>query len=400
MGPQYTVRLDEEFGRPLEEIHSPTRRSALRISRDFQDCSLQALSSYYQRPERPEEDTTAQPLAGLDFTVPPKRIVNLPLFFSLDSDYGYIYRDTGQRGHRLGLSPSISYPLWPIPYVELEPSIKYLVTYQWLEEFQGHKGKQTKDTYELGLRLSTILERIFDIRKGNLTSIKHKFQPTASYTLRPYQDEEDYDPWFEPVDTLGRLNSISLSLENYLDARREDERGRPTYSQSASFILTQDYDLDEATDEKAPGEEREPFGPLSGSLILTPFPDLDLRATAEWDHYQEHVSSGSVSLDLAVKRSGNRRDNYAIDYVHERHSTRNLNYEVNINLLGGFSVGALGKRDLILEYDIENSYWIDYQSQCWGVRLLYEDLEEDKGIMVFFRLLGIGQAGGFRVYGE
>lgn len=400
LGPQYRVRLDEEFGRALEEIHSPTRRSALRISRDFHDYSLQALSSYYQRTERSEEDTTSQPLAGLDFTVLPKRIVNLPVFFSLDSEYGYIYRDTGQKGHRLGLSPSISYPLWPIPYVELEPSIKYLVTYQWLEEFEGHKGKQTKDTYELGIRASTILERIFDIGKGNLTSIKHKFQPAVSYTLRPHQDEEDYDPWFEPVDTLGRLNSISLSLENYLDARREDARGRVTYSQSARFILTQGYDLDEATEDKALGEEREPFDPLSGSLVLTPYPDLDLRATAEWDHYQEHVSSGSLGLDLAVKRSGNRRDTYAIDYVYERHATRNLNYELSINLLGGFSVGALRKRDLILKYDIENSYWIDYQSQCWGVRLLYEDPEEDRRIMVFFRLLGIGQAGGLRVYGE
>ncbi|MFB0520687.1 MAG: LPS-assembly protein LptD [Desulfatiglandales bacterium] len=395
LGFEHRARLDEESGRPLEEIHSPTRRSALRISRDFDDWSLQALSSYYQRPERPEEDTTAQPLAGLDLTVLPKRILNLPVFFSLDSDYGYIYRDTGQRGQRLALSPSISYSLWPIPYVELEPSIKYFVTYQWLEEFEGHKGKQIKDAYELGLRVSTILERIFDIRKGNIKSIKHKFQPGISYTLRPYPDEEEYRPWFEPVDTLGRLNSISLSLDNYLDARREDERGRLTYSQIANFSLIQDYDLDEATKEKAPGEKREPFGPLRGNLTLTPYPGLDLRATANWDHYKHHMSSGGVALDLTVQRSGNRQDSYIIDYVYSRDTTRNLNYELKINLLYGFAIGASRKRDLIIKHDIENSYWIDYQSQCWGLRLLYEDIDEDKRTMVFFRLLGVGQAGDF-----
>ena len=400
LGLESRARLDKESGRPLEEIHSPTRRSALRISRDFQDYSLQALSSYYQRPERPEEDTTAQPLAGLGFTILPKRIVNLPIFFSLGSDYGYIYRDTGQKGHRLTISPSINYPLWPIPYLELEPSLRYFVTYEWLDEYQGHKGKQTEDAYELGLRASTILERIFNIRKGKITSIKHKFQPAVSYTLRPHQDEEDYNPWFEEVDTFGRLNSISLSLDNYLDVRREDERGRPTYSQSAMFSLIQDYDLDEATKEEVPGEERQPFRPLRGSLTVTPHPGLDLRATAIWDHYQQYVSSSSVALDLTVERSANRQDRYVIDLVYSRHTTKNLNYQLNIHLLYGLSVGASSRRDLIVKHAIENSYWIDYQSQCWGLRLLYEDLDEDRRIMFFLRLLGIGQVGSFGAAAE
>lgn len=397
------AELDKESGRPLDEIHSPTRRSALRISRDFQDYSLQALSSYYQRPERPEDDTTPQPLGGLDLTMLPKRIFGLPIFFSLDSDYGHIYRDTGQRGRRLALSPSVSYPLWPIPYLELEPSIKYFVTYQWLEEYEGHKGKQEKDAYELGITASTILDRIFDIERGGIKSIKHKFQPTLSYKLRPYGKKDDYRPWFEEVDTYSRLNSVSLSLDNYFDARREDEKGKPSYSQSANFILTQGYDIDEATEEKAPGEKKEPFDPLNASLSLTPYPALSLTASATWDHYKEYISSGSVGLDLTVKRSGGRQDSYSIDYVYDRDSTRtpeyqkNLNYELIINLLYGFSVGAQAKRDLIIKHDIENSYWIDYQSQCWGFRLIYEDLDEDTRTMFFFRLLGIGKVGSLEV---
>jgi len=308
LGIEYRVRLDEESGRPLEEIHSPTRRSALLISRRFQDYSIQAGSSFYQRPDDPEEDTTAQPLVGLDLTVLPKKVFNLPFFFSLDSDYDYIYRDTGQKGQRLALSPSISYPIWPTAYLEFEPSIKYLVTYQWLEEYQGHKGKQTTDTYELGLRLSTTLERIFDIKEGNIKRIKHKFQPSLSYTFRPYQDEDEYIPWFEPVNALSRLNSISLSLDNYFNARREDEKGRPTYSQSANFSLTQAYDLDEVRKDKEPGEKRKPFDPLAASVSLTPYPSLDLEATAYWDHYEHYISYWRGSLDLTVNRSGSRQD--------------------------------------------------------------------------------------------
>lgn len=400
LGFESRAELDKESGRPLDEIHSPTRRSALRISRDFQDYSLQALSGFYQRPEHPEGDTTAQPLGDLDLAILPKRMFFLPIFFSLDSDYGFIYRDTGQRGRRLALSPSVSYPLWPIPYLELEPSIKYFVAYQWLEEYEGHKGKQEKDAYELGLRVSTILDRIFYLKEGNIKSIKHKFQPTLSYTLRPYQKKDDYRPWFEEVDTYGRLNSVSLSLDNYFDARRQDEKGRSTYSQGANFILTQGYDIDEATEENAPGEKREPFSPLNASLSLTPYPALNLTASTTWNHYKEYISSGIVGLDLTVKRSGGRQDSYSIDYVYARDSTRNLNYELTMNLLYGFSVGAQARRDLNIKHDIENSYWIDYQSQCWGLRLIYEDLDEDKRAMVFFRLLGIGKVATFEVEEE
>ncbi len=397
LGPAYRVRLDEEFGRPLEEIQSPTRRSSLLITRHLQHASLQASSSYYQDPERPKEDTTPQPLGDLGLGLLPERIYDLPFFFSLESDYGYIYRDVGRKGQRLALSPLLTSPMWLVPYVELEPSVRYFVTYQWLDEYQGIKGQHTRDTYELGLRLSSIIERVFDLKQGKVRRLKHKFQPTLSYSYRPYEQEREISPWFEPVDTLDRQNLISLSLDNYLDARREDERGRPTYLQIARFNLTQGVDLDEVRKEKAPGERRKPFNPLEVEASLTPYPALDLSVSAQWDHYERHMSSSSVSLDLVVERRAARRDRYTVDYEYITDTSENLSFEVEVNLLYGFSIGARGKRDLLIKYDIENSYWVDYQSQCWGIRLLYEDLEEDQRTMLIFRLLGVGDVGDFEV---
>ena len=395
LGPEYRVRLDEEFGRPLDEIQSPARRSAMLITRRFQDASVQATSSFYQDPLRPDEDTTAQPLAGLELTMLPKGIFTLPLFFSLESDYGYIYRESGEKGQRLALAPALSYPIWSIPYVAIEPSVKYFLTYQWVDEYQDRQDKQSQDTYEAGLQLYTITERIFDIEYRNIRRLKHKLQPTLSYTFRPYQEQEADAQWFEPIDTLTRRNVIALSLDNFLDVRKEDERGRPSYSQGAQFGLTQGYDLDEARKEIVPGEKRKPYTPLEAKLSLTPLPALDLSAGGTWDHYDHHLSSGNVSLDLSVERGDQRQDRYSIDFEYARDSAKSLNYDVAINLFYGISVGATGKKDLEVDYDIENSYWIEYQSQCWGVRLLYEDLEEDKRTLLMFRLLGIGEVGGF-----
>jgi LPS-assembly protein len=400
VGIEYRAELDEESGRPLEEVQSPTRRSALRMSRDFQDFSVQALSSYYQRPERPEPDDTPQPLAGVDLALLPKKVPGLPVFFSMESDYASIYRETGFRGERLALAPLISYPLWPIPYLEIVPSVKYLMTTQWIEEPQGERTEQTKDAYELGLGLSTILERIFDVQMGAVKRVKHKLQPTLSYTLRPYPDQGKLSPWFEPVDTLDRLNSIALSLENYLDVRREDKKGNPSYAQSANLTLTQSYDLDEVREDKPSGEQRRPYGPLIAGLSLTPYPALDLSASAYYDHYERHLTSGSLGLDLAVDRSGGRKDSYSIDYVYSRDSIKQINYELAINLLYRISVGAERRRDLLENHDIEDTYWIEYQSQCWGVRLLYEHLDEESRVMLAFSLLGFGKVGTFTMEQE
>jgi hypothetical protein len=142
--------------------------------------------------------------------------------------------------------------------------------------------------------------------------------------------------------------------------------------------------------------ERQPLGPLQAKVSLTPYPAIDLSATANWDHYEREMKSGSGSLDLTIERSGGRQDLYRVDLAYAKETTRNLNYEAEINLLFGFSVGVKRKRDLIIKYDIENSYWVDYQSQCWGLRLVYEELEADERVMLFFRLLGVGEAPAFR----
>jgi len=81
--------------------------------------------------------------------------------------------------------------------------------------------------------------------------------------------------------------------------------------------------------------------------------------------------------------------------MYAKDSVKSLNYQFGINLAYGFSIGAERKRDFITTYDIENSYWVGYESQCWGVKLYYEDLEEDTRAMLVFSLLGAGEIGVF-----
>ncbi|MGD2124911.1 MAG: LPS assembly protein LptD [Desulfobacteraceae bacterium] len=385
--------LSEVFGRPVEEIQSPTRRSALRLAHDGESYSLQGLTSYYQRPENPSDDDTPQPLGGLNLGILPRSFQDMPLFFRLDTDYDYIWRDVGQKGHRASFTPGLSYPMWFGRYLAFEPSLSYTGTAQWIDDDTGDNEHQSRNAYDLQARLSTILERIFDIDWMHAKEVKHKFFPSLTYEYRVPKDQDKPQPWFEAVDVEGKINRITLALENLLDARTEDDKGQVQYKQWGTFNLVQGYDIDEARGDEDPGQKKKPFEPLIGELDLKLFPYIDLDAEARWDYYDDDFSYADVALGFNVPRSGGRYDHFTIDYEYVKDGTKSLNYSLNINLIHGFSAGSSQKRDLNLDKNIERRYWLDYQSQCWGVRVIAESLDEVDTFMVTFRLLGLGDIG-------
>lgn len=325
----------------------------------------------------------------------PKQIPGRPLFFNLESDYDYVWRDMGQKGHRVFLSPELKCPLWLAGgYLEFEPSLRYLYNMQWFDDPNANRDNQTKRAYEAGARLSASAERTYDLDLEHIRKLKHKISPVLSYTYRARQDQNDYAPWFEPLDDLAgtdsNMNQVTFSLENFLDARLEDEKGRVTYRQWGSFTVSQGYDIDEARRTEDPQIKRRPLAPLSAAMTFTPFSGIDLSGEAGWDHYDSEIEYSNLSFDLAIDRAGARKDTYAFDYTFERGIEKSLNFSASVNLAHGFSVGGALKKDLALDQDISNNLWLGYLSQCWGVRLVGERIDGGTSLMVIFQLLGLG----------
>jgi len=385
--------LVKTFGRPMEEIWSPTRRSALRLDRDREDYSLQAVSSYYQRPENPSTDPTPQPLGGLDFSLLPRPLPRSPLFLRLDSDFDYIWREEGQKGERLSLTPQVGYPMWFGKYLELEPSIGYTVTTQRFDRLNGEKQNQTKDAYDFQTRLSTVLERTFDASWGDATKLKHKFFPSLIYRYGVNRDSDLEQPWFEPMDVSSKSNLLVLALENFLDAKKQSKEGEVSYEQWATFSLYQGFDIDEQRMDEGPGQEKRPFAPLTGILTVSPYPSLYFDAEARWDHYEKEITYADVSLQWSIQRSGGKADSIGIDYRYvEETEEDGLNLYLHVNLLKGFSAGAWIHRDVRRETSVSERFYLDYESQCWGVRVSAESASGVNSFMVVFRLLGLGEA--------
>jgi LPS-assembly protein len=381
--------IEGEFGRPIDDTRSLFRQSALRLDYHQEGYSIQAQGSYFQTPEDIPNDQTPQPLAGLDYALLPRPVPSLPLFFSLDTDYDYVWRDYGQKGHRSSLTPKLSYPIWLGRHLELEPSFSYTRVVQWFDD-DPDIDQQTKDAYDAQTRLSTALERTFAFDGKEVKRLKHKIVPSLTYQYRVPKDDDKTQPWFEPIDSEGKINRVTFSLDNFLDARKENDKKEVTYAQWSTFALSQGYDLDEARRDEVSGIEREPFDPLVGSLTLRPSSFIYFSTNAHWDHYDENFIYTDSSIDLSIPRSAGRQDTIAIDYAYYKDGDRNLNYSFGLNLFYGLSVGASLKRDLLQDENIVQSYWTEYTSQCWAVRLTVEENERDTSYMLTFRLLGLG----------
>jgi len=406
------TNLADESRRPFQEKRSPTRRSALRLGHDGESYTLQGITSYWQPVGDPaDKNEIEQPLGGLSFTLLPEQFMELPIFFNLESDYDYVWSDEANKGHSLSISPQVNFPFWLGPYVEFEPSFSYSYNTIWADDNAGNSEHQYQSIYEARARLATNAERVYDIEWFNAKKLRHKISPTLTYTYRGYRTNADETPWFSPV---GRgnfetpwsssifeddsedegTNQVAISLENFLDARFEDKKGRVRYSQLVNFKLTQGYDID-----KARGDDQDrPLTTLKGLLIVTPFPSLNLRGSAGWDHYEHEFSQATLSGKLSVKRSGGTKDTYTVNYQYYpdiAEGQTNLNFLANINLAYGFSVGGSLQRDMDANKNILSAGWIGFQRQCWGLKLGASKESGNTNVMVVLRLIGLGDTGGW-----
>lgn len=380
---------EAEFSRPFEEMTSPFRTSRLRLERDGENHSLQAASTFYQRPEGFINDTTPEPLAGLYYNMLPQFINDLPFAFSFQTDYDYIWRDFGVKGHSLSLSPNVIYPVWAGKYMRFDTSAGYTRDmHRFDNDSVSNRDNLSRDMYYGSATLSTLLEKIFDVDSGSIKRIKHKIVPGLTYEYRSHRDEESFSPWFEAMDEEGSANRVYLSIDNSIDAKNVDEKGNITYSQLGTFSIIQGYDIDESRRNIAPGDKEEPFEPIRAELRIMPYSMISMNAETEWDHYKDDFTYADIAIKLDIERANRLKDIYRLDYVYSDTGSKGLGYYVSVNIANGFSVGSNLRRDIEEGYNVEQSLWLDYSSRCWGITLGMERHDEESRVMLGIRLYG------------
>ena len=383
--------LMQEFGRPLLEIQSPTRPSNFRLSYDKADYTLQVGSSYEQLPANPAIDPRPQPLAGFNFALLPRPTPQVPLFFRFNTEHDYVWREDGIKGHRIAATPAVSYPVWLVPFLRFEPSLSYTWNGQWFDNPQEDTNWESRETYDIRADLSSIIDRVYEVGWAYADKVKHRILPSLAYEFRAPEDGDRFRPWFEPLVAEGKQNRVVFSLENRLDARKDGENGSVEYFQWGTFFLSQPYNIDVARADGTPLEDDEPFEPLTAVLRLDPFPGLTLLAEGDWDWQQDTVSFADLSFEYKLDRAGDLKDIFVINYERQIDGSDTLNAYVHVNLIHGVSLGTALGRDLTEGQTVQSSFWLDYQAQCWGVRLRTYSLDDIGSVMLTFRLTGVGE---------
>ena len=126
-------------------------------------------------------------------------------------------------------------------------------------------------------------------------------------------------------------------------------------------------------------------------MRVQPLGNTDFLGRVNWDYYDQEITNAGLSLDLFIKRSGGRKDTFKIDYVFERDIQETVSAAFALNLAYGFSVGASIKRDILLDTNISSRYWLGYDSQCWGAKIVAEVEEDETTVTFLFNLLGLGE---------
>ncbi len=153
--------------------------------------------------------------------------------------------------------------------------------------------------------------------------------------------------------------------------------------------MSQTYDIKEQRSSK-PEAERRPFSPVMMDLILTPHQYVTYRG-----QYTLDVNDGewkTMDHDLTLK--DRRGDSATVSYRYAQDALEEIDLYLKAKLTNAVNLTFIRRRNEFDKKDLETTYGVQLQKQCWSVEFTYSDMDDDKRFMVMFSLFGLGKVGG------
>jgi LPS-assembly protein len=389
------------FGRGfLNDETSTFRESTLQANKTWFTQSVNADFHYYDNLDRAEDGNTLQALPVVTYGAVQQPILEGPFFWQADSSYVDFYRPNGTRGQRLDLQPRVALPLRLEPYLDLQPSVAVRETLYLTDNFEGESNNgvnynqtESRELYNLQVKASTDLSRIFDTDLGSWRKVRHTVRPEVVYNYVPSVHQDDL-PFFDSLDRISDANLVTYGLTNFFTARIEPEEGKPTYRDVAWVRLSQSYSLDEhqgsVFGEIVRQEHR--FSDIGLEVNLTPGQNLSLTYQTVWSPYDTAFKRHELFTTLSDPRGDSLTVNYRKKQDPDGNTIVNeVDARLTINLTEGLTFMARRDYSYSLNQNIETEYRVTLMRQCWGVMVSYIDKPNDQTISVSFTLTGIGQ---------
>jgi LPS-assembly protein len=407
----------ETFGRDLDTYDENIRTSRLNVNRTWSRFSLDGDLVWNDNvTNRRWEDTddTLQQLPVIEFDGVKQQAFDSAVFWELDSEYTYFYREDGERAHRADLYPRAYLPLKWKNYLSVEPSAGWRQTAWRMDRREDETPDRStyRQIYDARLDLSTEFSKIMGSPVAAVERIRHSVKPRVVYTYIPDQDQSDL-PEFTDLDRIDEANEITYSLTNTLTARTsaaaastrppnkptESVKGRELpgrileeqatpqlfdYNRFCRFYVEQTYDIAAARN-----DDPEPFSDIYGELELNFGRYFMIDTDARFDTYESNFPSHNVASAITDRRG----DRLWVEHRYEKDDYESIRGTLSVRLADRLTVRGEYERNLLDKEDIIKGAGFLYTAQCWSIDCFYAREGEDSRFSFLINLMGIGGFG-------
>ncbi|MHB8828260.1 MAG: LPS-assembly protein LptD [Syntrophales bacterium] len=359
--------------------------STVRAAKDWPLYNLTALVRYTDDFSSPDNDLTLQKYPEAVLTGFRRPLFDSMLQLEFAGGYDYFFSQEGQKGHLWELSPTLFLP------VNLG---KYLKMTSWTG-FRGDAWDRSdsltdaadksgqRGVLAMGTILSTELSRVYDTGGQTLEKIRHIIKPEIAYTYATDYAEENIPDF---LDRVSDYHNLRYGIVSSVVGRMRAKDGKVGYRELMRLKASQAYDIREARRDDAGGNR--PFGAIDLELDLAPVQYLSLSTRNKFD-----VNSGAMlqnNYDLTL--SDDRGDSLSAGYRYTRGILEEINLSVRARLSSALRAYYLIRQNQRDRQTVESTVGLRYQKQCWAVELTVSDRYNDRNVMVYFSLLGLGGA--------
>ncbi len=363
--------------------------SAVRLTKDWSLYNLTALARYTDDFSTASNDATLQKYPEVTLTGFRRPLAGSPLQLEFTAGYDYFYRGEGQKGHLGEIAPTVYLPMNLGPYVQMTPQAGFRGSIWERSDSATDRERKygDREVFQLGAALSTEINRVYDFGGGGVEKIRHGIKPEITYSFIPNALQDNIPDYLA---TIPGQHSLSYALINTVLARTRGKDGKVGYREMMRLKLAQTFDiLESRRDVAGTGSDNRPFGDVTVELDLSPFPYLALSARNIYS-----VNSGDwkqSNYDLAV--SDTRGDSAAVGYRYTRDALEEINLLLKASVTSSLDAIYILRHNIKDGKTIESTYGVKYRKQCWYVEIDLSDREDDRTIMFYVSLLGMGTGG-------
>ena len=400
----------EAFHRQLDDYNDTIRTNRLNLNRLWPKFSFNFEPRWNDDTRRDiNTSETLQRLPFISFDGEKQKILASPLYFDLESQYDYFWRDSGTRGQRLDVHPRFYMPFQVKKYATFEPSVGLRGTGYYLDKSNFDDQPDVdqwshRELFDTRLELFSEIERVFDLGGQHFERIKHRISPQITHEFIPDSKQGDL-PRFDTIDRIDETNKITYALINTLTSKVETvgaKTARPElasrrgsqrqttvdykYNDFFRLEVEHGYDFEKST---------RPFSPISAKLDVSPAKYVWIDADAQYSVYENEFLSHNIQGSLW----DNRGDELYVDYRYEKKAReteieediQSIFGKIKVQLTDTLSINAENKYNLETDQRIRTAGGFTYRAQCWSFDFKYTDEPDDWKVGFKIALTGLGE---------